>query len=116
MDPSADEPPALAPSQPAPVAALVAPVPQEAVPYLVYQKRPGAGYIKAGESERATGRITEWPDKAPKSVSVICYIHGTKHCKGAWPKRRAPDFAVLADWARAGPGLTRDEHMAMLPA
>ena len=60
--------PALAPAEPEHVAAIP-----------VQDRRPIKGHIMAkGEDEYAPGkalaRMTEWPKRAPKSFSVVCYV------------------------------------------
>ena len=95
--------PALAPAEPEHVAAI--PV-QDRLPKDEDEYAPG----------KALARMTEWPKRAPKSFSVVCYVHGSSRCKGIRPSSRAPAIERLVERARRAPGLSQAGRLRCLPA
>ena len=101
---------ALAPAEPGHVAAIP-----------VQDRLPIKGCIMTKDEDeyapgKALARMTEWPKRAPKSFSIVCYVHGSSRCKGIWPSSRAPAIERLVEWARRAPGLSRADRFRCLPA
>ena len=85
--------------------------PTSTAPYMRIQDRAGNGYVYCPSFSAPVARMTEWPKHQPTNVSIVCYRHAK--CRSVWPKRRAPSWDVLREWALRDVG--RDEHFKCLP-